>query len=556
MQKRIFSLSAIAFMAVLLFTSCSKKSNKQGRYIPETAAAVMHINGESLNAKLPWEEIKKNQWFAEMQKDTTVSKFGKTVLDNPENSGIDVKGDLLLFYVNDSLGAYMAIEGGVTDMTKFKAMLLEGSKEGKETIKDGYTYFVNENDCVAYNKEKFFAAIHTSDFNKTVNSFELPTDTSFGGVDTNKDKIVKRDMATAAAQLISLAEDKSMSKNEKFSELIASKGDAHFWFNAKYFDATKNLGAMASMANLSKLYDGAITVGTLNFENGKIDVDVKSYGGKEMTDLYKKYNGSSIDKTMLQNIPSQNVAGVFAFNFKPEGIKEFLKLLNMDGLVNLGAGQIGFNLDDFIKANKGDILIAATDVVKKSEGLGMDAKFIFATSIGDKTSFNKIIDAGKKLGGPMLGATSSTASDAAKLAFNTNDKYFVFSNDKVNADKFLAGSTAAAPSYVDKIIGGPFGGFVNFQYLLNNIETKPGTDSASIAMQTATAKMWDNMVLNGGNFKDGGITQHWEVNLMDKSTNSLKQLNTYIGFMAAMDKKKTAERDKQWIEEDIFLQGK
>jgi Domain of unknown function (DUF4836) len=548
MQKRIFSLLAIAFMAVLLFTSCSKKTNKQGRYIPETAAAVMHINGESLNAKLPWEEIKKNEWFTEMQKDTSMSAFAKTVLDNPVNSGVDVKGDILLFYVSDTSGAYMAIEGAVTDMAKFKAMLFEGNKEGKETIKDGYTYFEDENDCVAYNKEKFFVTIHTSDLTKAVNSYDLSTDTSVGGNEAVKDLTVKRDMATAASQLIALAEDKSMAKNEKFSELLASKGDAHFWFNAKYFDATKNLGAMASMANLSKLYDGAITVGTLNFENGKIDADLKSYGGKEITELYKKYNGTGIDKAMLQNIPSQNVAGVFAFNFKPEGVKEFLKLLNMDGLVNLGAAQIGFNLDDFIKANKGDILFAATDVVKKSEGAGMDAKFIFATSIGDKPSFNKMIDAGKKIGGPMLGA----APDGEKYAFNTNDKYFVFSNDKANADKFLAGSTAAAPSYIDKIVGGPFGGFVNFQYLLNNIETKPGTDSASIAMQVASLKMWDNMILNGGNFKDGGITQHWEVNMMDKSTNSLKQLNTYLGLMAAMDKKKTAARDKQWMEDDIL----
>jgi hypothetical protein len=546
MQKRIFSLSAIAFMAVLLFTSCSKKTNKQGRYIPETVAAVMHINGESLNAKLPWEEIKKNDWFVEMQKDSSMSGFSKSILDNPANTGVNVKGDILIFYVSDSTGSYAALEGAITDETKFKSMLLEANKNGKETVKDGYTYFTSDKNCVAYNKEKFFATMETSDYNYISDPLPIPSDTSLAGTGTRNTTTTNKDMAAAASQLIALAEDKSLAKNEKFSELVASKGDAHFWLNAKYFDATKSLGAMASMANLSKLYDGAITVGTLNFENGKIDIYAKSYGGKEITDLYKNYNGTGVDKTMLQNIPSQNVAGVFAFNFKPAGIKEFLKLLNMDGLANLGAAQVGFNLEDFVKANKGDILIAATDVVKKEDDFGEDTKFIFATSIGDKTSFNKIIDAGKKYGS-ALGDMG-----AEKFAFNTNDKYFVFSNDKASADKFLAGSTAAAPSYIDKIVGGPFGGFVNFQYIIGAMKPLPDADSASIAMYNASLKMWDNMLLNGGNFKDGGITQHWEINMLDKTTNSLKQLNTYLGFMTAMDKKKSAALNTKWMEEDVI----
>ncbi len=544
MQKRIYSFSAIAFMAVLLFTSCSKKTNKQGRYIPETVAAVMHINGESLNAKLPWEEIKKNDLFAEMQKDSSISGFSKSILDNPANTGVNVKADILLFYVSDSTGSYAALEGAITDDAKFKSMLLESNKNGKEIVKDGYTYFSSDKNCVAYNKERFFAAMETSDYNYISNPLPIPLDTAYTDASTTTNK---RDMSTVASQLISLAENKSMANNEKFSALIASKGDAHFWLNAKYFDVAKKLGAMASMVNLSKLYDGAITVGTLNFENGKIDIDTKSYGGKEITDLYKNYNGTGIDKTMLQNIPSQNVAGVFAFNFKPAGIKELLKLLNMDGLVNLGAAQAGFNLDDFVKANKGDILIAATDVKVDSTSFGQPtAKIIFATSIGDKTSFNKIIDAGKKFGG-VLGSTG-----AEKFAFNTNEKHFVFSNDKESTDKFLAGSTVAAPSYIDKIVGGPFGGYVNFQYVLGIMKPNKDADSASIAMYNASHKMWDNMILNGGNFKDGGITQHWEINMIDKTTNSLKQLNTYVGFMSAMQKKQSIAFNNRWMDEDVM----
>jgi Domain of unknown function (DUF4836) len=537
MNKRIFSLAAV--IAVLFFASCSKKSNMQGRYVPDNAAAVMHINGESLNSKLPWDEVKQNEWFKEMQADSSMSAFAKAALENPDNSGVDIKKDLLIFYVKDSAASYAAIEGNITDVAKFKQSLQDANKTGKETVKDGYTYYGDEKGTVAYNKEKFFALMETSGFNYALNPM--------AAYDTAATAPVKLDLAQAASKLIAMAEDKTLAKNEKFSALMAEKGDAHFWLNAQYFNSAASLGAMAAMANLSKLYEGAITTGTLNFDNGKINVDLKSYAGKELTALYKKYTGSGVDKTMLQNIPSANVAGVFAFNFKPEGIKEFLKLLNMDGLANLGAGQIGFNLDDFVKANKGDILFAVTDLKEDStEGYSKPSmNFLFATSIGDKTSFNKLIDAGKKYGAVMAAATPPAV-------FNVNDKYFALSTDKASTEKFLAGASIAAPAYIDKVVGGPFGGFVNFQYILANIKTPK--DSFDIQTKDLTAKMWDNMIINGGGFKDDAISQHWEINLMDKSVNSLKQLNKYIGSISAIEKKKSKQQDLFWKNDDIIAE--
>ncbi len=543
MQKRFFSLSAAALVAVLLFSSCkSKKKNTQGRYIPETAGVVLHVNGESLTSKLSWEDIKQNEWFKELYKDTTKSAFAKTMLDNPENSGVNMKGDLLIFMVKDSTGSYSGVQGAITDEAKFKKMLAETNKTGKETTKDGYTYLTDDKSSIAYNKERFVATMETGDFNY----MQLPNAIDTTG-DSNPTQAGK-DMSTVTAQLLALSEDKSMAKSEKFSELMAEKGDAHFWFNAKGFASGMNqIAGMAAMANLSKLYDGAITTGTLNFENGKINVDAKSYGGKEITDLFKKYNGTDFNKEMVKNIPSQNLAGLFTFNFKPEGIKEFLKILGMDGLANLGTAQLGFNLDDFIKANKGDVLIAVTDIKNDSTGFGTDANFIFATSIGDKTSFNKLIDAGKKMGGPMLGANPM----AEKIAYNVNDKYFAIGNNKTAIDTYLAGTANSSFSFLDKISGGPFGGYVNFQYIIGANKPKATADSFKLASYDATIKMWDNMMISGGNFKDGAITQHWEINLIDKNTNSLKQLNTYAGTMSAIDKKKSAADDLKWINEDV-----
>ena len=542
MTKRIFPLTLLAIFAVLLFSSCSKKTNKEGRYIPSNAGIVVYVKGESLNEKLPWAEIKDNEAFKKMIADTAVSSFTKSLLENPENSGVNIKGDLILFVVKDTIGGYTGVEGFVKDEAKFKAMLTGALKKGKETMKDGFTYFTDEKTSVAYNKEKFIVAINTPQINDMQKSVSAAMDTIN---DIPKAEVVyNRDMNAIAAGILALKEDASLAKNEKFSGLMAEKGDAHFWLNAEYFSPTAGLSGIGAMANLSKLYEGAVTTATVNFENGKINLDAKSYGGKEMTDLYKKYSGKDFDKSMVKNIPSQNLAALLAFNFKPEGVKEFLKLLNMDGLVNLGAAQAGFNLDDFVKANKGDILIAVTDI-KQDTLVGQNADFIFAASINNKTSFNKLIDAGKKFGGPMLGATN-------KFAYNVNEKYLVFTNNKTVTDTYIAGTANTYFDFIDKISGGPFGGFINFQYIFNNVKPKSSADSLDVEMYNASVKMWDNLLISGGNFKDGGITQHWEINMMDKNTNSLKQLNSYLGTMSVIQEKKKARNKVTWMNEDVM----
>ena len=542
MIKRLVPLTFAAIVAVLLFASCSKKSNKEGRYIPSTAGIVVYINGEALNAKLPWNEIVQNEGFKQMIADTAVSSFTKSLLQNPENSGVNTKGDLILFVVKDTSGGYTAVEGFVKDEAKFKTMLTGALKTGKETMKDGFTYFADKKTSVVYNKEKFIVAINTPQLNDMQKTVSAAMDT------TNQPAIAEvkntRDMNAVAAGILALKKEASLAKNEKFSDLMAEKGDAHFWFNAEYFSSTAALPGIGAMANLSKLYEDAITTATVNFENGKINLDAKSYGGKEITDLYKKYSGKEFDKSMVKNIPSKNLAGLFAFNFKPEGVKEFLKILNMDGLINLGAAQVGFNLDDFIKANKGDILIAVTDI-KKDTLVGQSANYIFAASINDKTSFNKIIDAGKKFGGPMLG-------DNNKYAYNVNDKYFVFTNNKTITDTYIAGTANTSFDFIDKISGGPFGGFVNFQYILNNMKPKATADSLDVEIYNASIKMWDNLLISGGNFKDGGITQHWEANMMNKNSNSLKQLNSYLGTMSIIQEKKKAKNNIAWMNEDVM----
>ena len=532
MQSRMKYPFLIYIFAVLLFTSCSK-TNKEGRYIPSDASFVMHLNGASLNAKLPWEEIKKNELFKEAYNDTAATALIKSVLDNPENTGIDVKKDLILFMVNDSAGGYFAIQGSLKDAAVFKSFNKEMSKNTSvESEKNGITYSNTPDMTAAWNKEKFLF-ITDAKMKKGMNSLNNLYDSS---VSVTPEII--RDRVPVAEAVFNLKEDKSLGKEEKFTDLMKETGDVHIWINMEaIYAGNSDIPGMAalSMINLKKIYEGSRVTATVNFGDGKIVADFKTYSGKEMTDLIKKFSGDKINAEMVKSIPSKNLAALFAFNFKPEGLREYLKLLGVEGFVNMGTAMLGFNMDDFIKANKGDILLAITDISQDSTGKP-DFTAIFSASIGDKPSFNKLVAAGNKLGKEKF-----NGENGPSIFYNMNEKYFALGNKQQQVDTYLKASSNTNFDFFDKISGSSGGAYINFQYILKAMGTEAKKDSLEQAVYDASLKMWDNMIAYGGGFKSGGSTQHLEINMVDKSVNSLKQLNNYLGTLGMIQKKRTEQ---------------
>jgi hypothetical protein len=548
MQTR-FRIPLLAAALVLILASCSK-TNKQGKPVPKDAAIVVLLNGASLSAKLPWDDIKQNALFQEMYADTTTPAFVRKALDNPDNSGIDTKTDMTFFVQKDSLGGIIAFTGTVKDAEKFKLFCLDAAKDGSQSEKDGVSFISKSPVCVGWNKDKFLFVCNAPDMHSNYRMMHhLPDSMQMPVAPASS-----RDFLATCTNLFNLKESNSLGENEKFTTLVKKSGDIHFWMNAEEL----NKGVMAGMANnpalamlnINKLMEGSITTATVNFENGKIVADVKSYAGKELSELYKKYGGRNIDEDMLKRLPQKDVAAVFAMSFKPEGIKEFLKLLGVEGYANMGLAFAGFTLDDFIKANKGDILIAVSDFKKSKDTVVTDSagnttmaninKFsvspdvLFATSIGDKDAFNMLIKAGEKFG-------KNIPADFP-ISYNSNGKYFGIGNSKENVDKFVAGTSSNNADFINKITGNPFGGYINLQYLMRTFESDVKDSSAKIAFD-ASVKMWDNVYMKGGKYEDGGMNQSIEINLLDKNTNSLKQLNQYAGLLSIMIKDKKKKDD-------------
>ncbi|MBK7882586.1 MAG: DUF4836 family protein [Chitinophagaceae bacterium] len=376
--------------------SCTK-TNKQGKYIPKDAPLVMHVNMGSLSSKLPWDEIKQSQFFKDSYSDTAIPSFVKKLLDNPENSGIDIKGELIIFGMKDSSGAYSCIQGDIKDAAKFSAFTNEAISGGIKS-EDGELKYVTKSPIAAgWNKEKFIYIIDMPDFK----SYDY----------ARESKAAPRDINALSKSIFALKESNSLAKDEKFTELMKKEGDVHFWMNGEsLYSDMPSMGGMM-MPNLTKMYADTRTTATINFEKGKIVVDAKYYASKELSKIYKKYEGNGINEDMIKRIPAKDIPVLFAINYKPEAIKEIIELTGFGEMLNMGMAFVGFSVDDFIKANKGDAVFAITDIKETvhtypsfdsttttTTYTTSEPDILFATSIADKDAFKLIINGVKKLG--------------------------------------------------------------------------------------------------------------------------------------------------------------
>ena len=309
-------------------------------------------------------------------------------------------------------------------------------------------------------------------------------------------------------------------------------GDVHVWQNTEAIIKSSSSLGMLGMLKLDAFTKDNVSTYTINFDNGKINVDQKTYASKELTDIVKKYMGNSINGDMIKNVPSQNVDGLLAFNYKPEGIVELIKLTGADGIVNTYAQQMGFTLDDFSKATNGDYLLAFTDFKFKDSLRRPDFNYIFSAGISDKASLQKILDALKK-------TTSQMGKDTA-VNYVMNDKTIAFASSNSFASQYLNGNNNKF-DFTDKLSGHPVGFYLDLHKILSEFSTLP-SDSDHKALLDQSLKTWNNIISYGGEFNDNGFKFHSEINLVNKDTNSLKQLNSYFDQMFLIHETKKDKR--------------
>ncbi len=545
---KIKPLIAISTVCIATFFTACKHADKSGILAPKDVLMLLHIDGASLSSKLSWEDIKATAWFKDAH-GTAEDSLQKKLMDNPENSGIDAKSNFAFFVKKEGPGIYIALEGSLKDSTAFLAFNKHVNKDASVT-RDGDVSHMRIHDMASltWNESHFIYLFATPSMNfMQALTHSASSETS--------EKLSLDSLDKFGKGILDINGGDNISSDDRFSSMMGETGDVHVWVNSEeYFN--NFVGGALSMMKLNMLYEGAASASTLNFDNGKVTVKVKGYYSKDMAKLMEKYPSHSIGADVINRIPSKNVAAAFVFNYPPEGLKELMKMIGVDGIVNGGFEKINYSMDEFVKANKGDIVIAVSDLQMKTKETplpGMDgqpgstyksttpdAKVLFATSINDKLAFDKLITSLKGV------LQQYDPNGIPNVNYTLNNNWFAAGNSQDDINKFIGGSNGTQP-FADKISGHAFGGYIDLQKIIGMGSDAAASDSSAKAALDASLKMWQDAVMYG----DAATGSYIEVNLVDKTTNSLKQINQYIDKMAAIVKSK----NKSVVVEDIHMEA-
>jgi hypothetical protein len=532
-NKIVLLLSACA---VLIFTACNK-GGKTGLLVPKDAAMVFHIDLSSLSSKLSWDEVKQTGWFAEAQKKADDS-LAKIILNDPAASGLDTQGSLAIFLKRSGSKAYFAVEGKLKDAAKFSQVIQQEAKGKIKVEKDGEYSCVStpekENATLYFNDKMFVLIADASEMKKrgyNENSFAQ--------------KYSYDSLKVIAKEAFNVKGSDLLDSDKRFEELINDKADLHYWINSGNLYGGM-LDGVLSMMKFGDLLEGNISTGKINFENGKITMASKQYYNKQLAGIMKKYGNKEVGSDLLSRLPEQNVLSAFTASFNPDVLKDIIKLTGLDGMVNGFLGKEGLTIDDFIKASKGDIAFALTGFsisqtpssIKLNNGEVInynkektDFKFVFGASVNDKNVFQKIVDVANAKTKKMNPAADTTKRSTVQ---KIDDKWLVLGSSNDEVASFLGGGKKA--SYADIFKGHSGGGYVDLQKVISAASAN-SKDTASKKMADISAAFWKNASMVWDYKGKEGVATG-EVNLIDGSTNALKQLNKYFDAMYKATPKK------------------
>ena len=534
MQRSLLSLFLIT-VTVTGIVSCNH-TDKTGIVVPKDAAIAVHINAPSLTSKVSWQEIQQNEWFKKLYAEETDS-LSKQLLNDPSNSGIDVKSDMAFFVKKQGQGGYVAFEGTVKNATAFETFAKKLNKGGNVSKSGDINVMATGlKALVAWNNNRF-VYISDASIGGITNRFGMNNSSSSEPFAYHTDSLQK-----FAVQLFDLPHKENLLSDDRFASLMKEPGDIHYWINAEqYYNFLGGAGGALSLLKLNVLFEGNVSASTINFDNGKITLKSKGYYNKELRSLIDKYSSSSISTDMLNRIPSQNVVAVFAAKYPPEGFRDLIKLIGVDGFVNSFFSSVGYSTDEFVKATKGDVLFSVSDFSMgaqkatitgpNGETIPMpapaipDAKILFATSVNDKPSFDKLF-------GILQSKIQETPEVASKIHFQLNNNWFVAGNAPEQVNGYVAGGNNHFP-FAERLSGHAFGGYVNIQQILKSVAPTI-TDSSGKAAMDLSLNMWQDIIMTSGGEKSGAYTGEAELNLVDKNTNSLKQLNKYLDSISKL----------------------
>ncbi len=551
----------IILLGGLFITSCKKSVPKQVRFIPKNASTVAIINVPSFQEKLKNSEATLESILKNFSgnNDTSMAS-GKAEWEDLKNSGVDFKENVYIWFRQQpgnkienalSAGNVTAAIAGLNDERKLKNYL--SKKYGDLNIQKGknFQYITHDgSQMIAWGKDVVMSMWYQQPY---TGGMVFDSATGAYNLDSPAEANSINELKAEMAILFSQDESASVASIPEFRELALSKSDAGLWVNSSSTLQSFPL----PLPKLKELTQNNYVAANLNFEEGKIKVDAKSYSGKGLNQILKKYPSPSADLNLVERFPSDSINGFMVFAFDPQivyGIVQYLEVGAMaDGVLTKFMGE-PFKLQDALKAIKGDVALVFSNVSQTAADTSPGnrtysvptAKVIVNMPVGDKTQMDKLMDKLVEMNF-VIKSNGEYRPKGTLPGFTmlVNDKnvFIASDNEVISAYNNNQAKAKLNPGIQQMAKDQPALMFLDIQAItasLSKNQTNKPDEMVTIIHETF------NQAQGFVNHKNGDFTEsHFELSFMNQKQNSLVSLINFASKASEIAQKNRTMQSKQ-----------
>lgn len=568
-MKRVVYQALVAFTFVVTLLSCKHEVPKEAKYIPKEASFVLALDPGQMKDKLQKGGINVDTLLGRIFKSDSIDLRDKAKLEElKNNAGINWSDKIFVFglqktHPDNSLSNTFSLLGSLEDAAKLEAYLKKQEDTRDREIKKekDYRYLINsEGSMLAWNDQQVVVTIYTHNlkpvYDTNTMSFKKPPH-------LNTEEEMKREVDHYFTQKIK----ESIADLSVFTDMFKEKADGY-----AFTSTNSSLAALSMMPfqlpKLEELVKDNYVTATLSFEDGKILAKSTSYTNQLLSSVLKQYTGPTVNLSMLDHYPSQNINGIILAAFNPEIFGGLMKQLEIEGLANNYLEKSGLSSQDLYKSLKGDIAVIVSDFgmaaaepeAKHDERSMMRkkpvGKMILTAPVGDKVSFAKLMDKAVEQGFLVKQKNIYKAGNLLSIAgvyIMADDKNLVVASDSVTYSEYMAQTSKVAinKEALDRFKGKSTVFYFDVANTLNGF-TKEANGSFQQSLNTAKNTFKD-VLATSDNFDGKSIKAQLEIRMQNEKQNSLVTLTSLITDIA-VDMRVQAKKERE-TEEKMFLGG-
>ncbi len=457
-------LSAFIFLSIVIFSSCSKDNGVN--YIPEDAVIVVKVNTS---------KIVKDAFLDFASETNLITDLLNSFPEYSDfaEAGIDEINQFYFFAQIPSIErSNLAAVIPLKDQDLFKKFIENRFKTTIEN-QNSYDYVtINGKYVITWNK-KMALFYYSDNLNLSIVSDAL--------------KIIDKDIVGITT------------KGELFNQFNDSEDHVLVWVNNLNNSILKD-----KLADLNLPKDDVHSFTSINFNNGKIDIQSKSYYSNENSILKNVFNNDKSIDSLLKSSGSEEPLLVASVALNLNGIVDFLNA-NEELYNNLQANVPFVNIKDFISMFSGDFLLTFNGVeeevvqfydekiidgileVVPDEKIVKTPYLTYAIGLNDSKKLIEMLQ-------PFLGMVpyEFTKKTNEAIVFETDEEYHVslqknilFLGTSSKARKLIRNMNGTlSTNFKDKISQYPFYFYANIDGLAQTIKDKDNEEVMDLVSAT------------------------------------------------------------------------